>query len=530
MISSNTPELHCDSTTTLLAVNELPKTAYSPEQLFCSITETVDALVTEFGQESLQTLKALTMQLKGVLIESAAIEQRLKRTHALLKAQREASIDGILVVDEHNEIISVNQPFYEFWQVPDEIKQSRDDRQVLAYAVGQTANPEEFLAKVQFLYQHPTEKSRDEVALKDGRFGDRYSAPVISEDGEYFGRVWYFRDITDRKNNEVALKKLNEDLELRVQERTTALERSLEDFQHAQAQLVQSEKMSALGDLVSGVAHEINNPVGFIAGNIQPALDYSNDLFGLLNLYQSTFPQPGKEIEAEITAIDLDYIRDDLPKLISSMQEGVNRIQDISTSLRTFSRADTDTSVAFDIHSGLDSTILILKHRLKATNARPAIAVIQQYGDLPSVECYAGQLNQVFMNLLANAIDALEDRMQNCASSAASKALASTEKSCLTDIKANPNQIVIQTQLTHNGEQVEIRIQDNGVGMPEEVQQKVFDHLFTTKSVGQGTGLGLAIVRQIIVEKHHGSVEMNSAVGRGTEFRITIPVKTTVSK
>lgn len=260
--------------------------------------------------------------------------------------------------------------------------------------------------------------------------------------------------------------------------------------------------------MVAGVAHEINNPVGYLAGNIQPALDYTKDLFGLLNLYQEKFPNPGQEIEDEIETIDLGYLRQDLPKLIDSMKLGVNRIKDISTSLRTFSRADTDYPIACNLHDGINSTILILKHRLKANENRPAIEVISNYGDLPQVTCFPGQLNQVFMNLLANAIDAFEE--------------FNTGRS-FADIQANPNRITITTQFNSDTKQTSISIKDNGIGMSEEVKQKIFDHLFTTKAVGTGTGLGLTIARQIVEEKHRGKLNCISTLGEGTEFIIQLP-------
>jgi len=287
------------------------------------------------------------------------------------------------------------------------------------------------------------------------------------------------------------------------------LEQSLSDLQQMQLQLIQSEKMSALGNLVAGVAHEINNPVGFIAGNIQPTKDYVRDLFGLLDLYQQKFPQPGSELEAEIEAVDLDYVRQDLPKLLDSMQLGVDRIRSISTSLRTFSRADRDYKAPFAIHEGIDSTILILKHRLKANGERPAIAVVKNYGEIPPVECFPGQLNQVFMNILANAIDALEEFNRGRS---------------FEEIQSNPNLIEVETQLDASGNSVVIRLRDNGVGMPENVKQQVFDHLFTTKAVGRGTGLGLAIAQQIVVEKHGGTLEVNSQPGKGAEFVIHLPI------
>jgi len=212
-------------------------------------------------------------------------------------------------------------------------------------------------------------------------------------------------------------------------------------------------------------------------------------------------------IQNEIEIIDLDYIREDLPKLVGSMREAVKRITDISTSLRTFSRADTDRPVAYNLHDGIDSTILILKHRLKANELRPEIQVITNYGDLPLVECYAGQLNQVFMNILANAIDVFDE--------------IALERS-FDELKANPQKIIIHTEPLEN--QVLIQIQDNGLGMSEEVKGRIFDHLFTTKEVGKGTGLGLAIARQIIVEKHGGSLDVHSELGQGCEFCIQLPI------
>ncbi|MEH2170868.1 MAG: AAA family ATPase [Nostoc sp.] len=306
--------------------------------------------------------------------------------------------------------------------------------------------------------------------------------------------------------SQAAISLENASLYQRSQENAQQLEHSLTDLKQMQLQLVQSEKMSALGNLVAGVAHEINNPVGFIAGNIQPAVDLVEDLFHLIELYQEKFPNPGVEIEEEIAEIDLEYIREDLPKMISSMKLGIDRIRSISNSLRTFSRADTENKVAFNIHDGIDSAILILKHRLKASELHPEIKVVKKYGDISLLQCFPGQLNQVFMNLLANAIDALEE---------------SNIGRNFHDIN---NKIEIKTCFSEDKHHVLIYIQDNGMGMSDEVKQKIFDHLFTTKSVGKGTGLGLAIARQIIVEKHGGTLKVNSVQGEGTEFVIQIPI------
>lgn len=293
-----------------------------------------------------------------------------------------------------------------------------------------------------------------------------------------------------------------------IEEQSIKLNQALETLQSTQLQLVQNEKMSALGNLVAGVAHEINNPIGFVAGNLKMAKEYVEDLFGLIELYQKYYPNPEPEIEEEIEEIDLEYLRDDLPKLFNSLKIGSDRIRNISTSLRTFSRGDTDNKTLFNIHEGIDSTILILRHRLKASELHPAIKIIKNYADLPLINCYSGQLNQVFMNLLANAIDAVEE---------------SNQGKSFEEIEDNLNQIEITTSLTADKKSVAIKIADNGLGISKEVQQRIFDNLFTTKAVGKGTGLGLSIARQIIVEKHEGSLNFNSEIGKGTEFVIEIP-------
>ncbi len=291
---------------------------------------------------------------------------------------------------------------------------------------------------------------------------------------------------------------------LQFAQQSQDLQLALKELQQAQLTLVQSEKMSALGNLVAGIAHEINNPVNFVSGNLNEAEKTVKDLVAHLNLYRDRASET--EIANHAVEIDLEYVIADLPQMFDSMKIGCDRIKSISTSLRTFSRADTDYPVAYNIHDGIDSTIMILKHRLKANETRPEIAVIKDYGNLPPIECYAGQLNQVFMNLLANAIDALDESNQG-------------------HIYENIiNQITIKTELSNDCKQVIIQIQDNGVGMSEAVRKKIFDQLFTTKKVIQGTGLGLAIARQIVVEKHGGKITVNSVPGEGTEFAIALPI------
>lgn len=323
---------------------------------------------------------------------------------------------------------------------------------------------------------------------------------------DYITKPFQQEEVLARINVHLNLRQLNKELEQRVLDRTQELSIALEQLKQFQLQLVQNEKMSTLGNLVAGIAHEINNPIGFLTGNLQPAEDYVQDLLGLIDLYQQECPRTSHTIQTEIEAIDLDYLREDLPKLLNSMKEGVARIQNISTSLRTFSRADQTEQVPFNIHEGLDSTLLILKHRLKGKGNQPVIEITKNYGKLPQIECFPGQLCQVFMNLLANAIDAINEKA------------ASYDR----PTEFTPT-IQIQTQVIHSS--IKICITDNGIGMAEDVKTKVFDQMFTTKAVGKGTGLGLAISRQIIVEKHGGTIEHQSAPGQGTEFIITLPIE-----
>jgi PAS domain S-box-containing protein len=545
---------------------------------------------------------------------------KLQQANAFLEAQRECSLDGILVVDQHRQINAFNQRFLDLWQIPPALSTTRDDHQMLAFVVEQVSDSHVFLDQVLYLYDHIEESSHCEIALNDGRTIERTSVPVNTAEGDHCGRIWYFRDISNRQAAATALIESEayhrnlfnqstiglqlcrmdgsmvyanaayaqilgrtpeataaltyweitpekyaaaeqqqlqslqatsrygpyekeyihqdgrlipvrlsgvlverygeqfiwssiEDITDRkaaesvIQQKSRELEQAVRALQQAQLQMVQSEKMSALGNLVAGVAHEINNPIGCIVGNVGAAQDYINDLLGVIDLYAQKFPQPGPEIAAELATIDLEYLREDLPKLIRAMRDGGDRIKSISRSLRTFSRADTDVKQLFNLHDGIDSTVLILRHRLKANDRRPEIPVVTDYGKIPAVECFPGQLNQVFMNIIANAIDALDENNFGHR---------------FVDIQAHPNQITIQTIQADN--QVRITIRDNGPGMSEAVRAQVFDHLFTTKDVGKGTGLGLAIAHQIVVQKHHGSLTVQSELGQGTAFMIHLPI------
>jgi predicted ATPase/signal transduction histidine kinase len=307
-----------------------------------------------------------------------------------------------------------------------------------------------------------------------------------------------------RKQSEKAL--LQSKTQLR--QKSEELEQTIEQLKQAQLQTVQNEKMATLGNLVAGVAHEINNPIGFLKGSVNNVEEYIQDLLDHIQSYQQHHRNPAPEVTEHAEEIDLEYLSEDLPKLINSMRVATERIKDISISLRTFSRADTAEKVACNLYEGIESTLLILKYRLKANEKRPAIEVITNYGNLPPVKCFLGQLNQVFMNILANAIDALD-----------TLSVGRT----FAEIQANPLRIRISTEVSSDQNTIAIRIIDNALGMPSEIQAHIFDHLFTTKEVGKGTGLGLAIARQIVEQTHNGKLSCNSVLGQGTEFVIEIP-------
>jgi two-component system, NtrC family, sensor kinase len=311
-------------------------------------------------------------------------------------------------------------------------------------------------------------------------------------------------EIRERQQAEDALKQSESQLKLANQQ----LENTVKRLKHTQAQLIQTEKMSSLGQMMAGIAHEINNPVNFIYGNISHAASYIRDLLYILQTYQDEYPQKTPKLQEILEDIDLDFLKDDLPKLLNSMQFGSDRIRQIVLSLRNFSRLDESTLKSVDLHEGIDSALLILRHQFQANKNQSEIQLHNKYAKLPKVTCNAGQINQVFMNILSNAIDALADYRRSTFAAQGDRIPT----------------IGIRTEFSH-ANRVKIQISDNGSGMSEEVRQQIFDPFFTTKPVGSGSGLGLSISYSIIVEEHGGQIDCHSEVGVGTQVTIELPVQ-----
>ncbi|MEA5569516.1 protein kinase domain-containing protein [Calothrix sp. UHCC 0171] len=473
---------------------------------FVGIVYLENNLVTNaFTKDRLQIIQVLTSQ-AATAIENAKLfareqekSQQLTRYLAQLAQQEEQyrgifenTIDGLTVCDlETGQFIAVNQATIQMYGYTNEEWLNLQPKDFI--------HPDYLHCFGEFIETVKSGKEffREVVTItKDGSLLD---VEVKANGIQYNGKLHALsvtRDITDRKRAENFLKQERKNLEI-----------ALDKLQRTQSQLVQTEKISQLGQLVAGVAHEVNNPVGFINGNLAHAKQYVEDLINLVNLYQEKFSEPGIEITAEIENIDLDFLKQDLLKMISSMKLGTDRIRDIMRSLRNFSRADASEKHLVNIHENIDTTLIVLSHRIKHKPERPAIQIIKEYGDIPLLKCFSGQINQVLMNLLANAIDALDE--------------ANVGKT-YQEIEKNPNIIKITTSVTDNF--LTLRIADNGSGMTEAVCQKLFAAFFTTKPEGKGTGLGLSISYQIIVEAHGGKLECFSSPGNGAEFVIQLPI------
>ncbi|NEO86745.1 MAG: sensor histidine kinase [Spirulina sp. SIO3F2] len=313
---------------------------------------------------------------------------------------------------------------------------------------------------------------------------------------------------SDIETKEFLLKNVIEKLEAsqeNLKKQSQELKQALQEMQQMQLQLIQVEKMSALGQLVAGIAHEINNPLGFVYGNLDHAQEYTQCFLDLLMIYQKHCPLPNPEILAAMESMEFDFIKDDVNHVFQSMTAGAERIQAIVQSLRTFSRLDESEFKQIDLHESIESTLMVLQTRFRAQNWRSEIRIHKDYGHLPPFTCYAGQLNQVFMSILNNAIDAIEQKLSE------------------EDYLGSQGLIFIESELQSN-QTIEILIQDNGVGIAPELINRVFDPFFTTKAVGKGTGLGMAIAHQIITEKHGGTITCTSTLDQGTTFTIILPL------
>jgi PAS domain S-box-containing protein len=497
-------------------------------------------LWTMISTSVLQDAQGKFMGALGMVVditERKQTEAALRESEQKFRAIFNSTLDSILIADETGCYVDVNPAACALFGLPQE---QIVGRQVLKFTELEPIQDEpkdwqSVWAQGQMRGEfrlHLTSSTTREV---------EYSVIANFLPGRH---LFVFHDITERKQAEVALRALSQ----QEQEKALQLEQTVKKLQYTQAQLVQHEKMASLGQLVAGVAHEINNPTSFIYGNIQLAKEYTQDLLNLLQLYQQHHPVPVVEITQQLEHIDIDFITKDFPKLIASMKEGANRIKEIVLSLRNFSRLDEAECKQVDIHEGIDNTLLILKHRLAQQPHRSKIQVLKDYSKVPKIECYPGQLNQVFMNLLCNAIDALEighgawgtghelwgqggqggeltDISQPPFPLSPSPYKLQPPKACPYPMPHFPC-IRIHTEFVA-GSWVVIHITDNGPGLTAEVKPKVFDPFFTTKPPGKGTGLGLSISYQIVVEKHGGQLTCHSVPSQGAEFVIRLPVTQT---
>jgi two-component system, NtrC family, sensor kinase len=488
-------ELHTASSTPN-SVDQLASQQMKIEQLRVQVAA-LEQLLEVYEQETIDK----STKLEQTLADLHSHTQRL--THAeltlgTLRSMLNSMEDAVVVVDQLGEFLLFNPSAERLLGIGENCSSLRSwAKSWPIYCPDQTTiYPLTTFPLLQAMQGEPVEAT--EIFVKSESADLWFSVTARSlchADGTTHGGIAVFHNITHLKQAEIDLRQS----ETHSREQAQKLQQTLQDLHKTQAQLVQTEKMSSLGQLVAGIAHEINNPVNFIHGNLVYVQNYANDLLQFMHLWQSHYPQPHAEIMAEAEAIELDFLREDMPKMIASMKVGTERIRQIVLSLRNFSRLDEAEFKGVNIHDGIESTILILQHRLKPKSQDDAIVIEREYGDLPMVECYPGQLNQVFMNILANAIDALE-----------------------TD-QAKSRQITIRTAVIE-AQWVTITIADNGIGMLPQVQERIFNPFFTTKPVGKGTGMGMSISYQIITEKHGGALTCHSNVGEGTEFMIQIPI------
>ena len=441
------------------------------------------------------------------ITERKQAEAACRESEQWLQAILNYSPASIYVKDTEGRYLLLNRKCANLLQVNPEEALGKTDYELLPYEIANALREND-----QKVFTTGRTLELEEVVPEDDGLHTHISVkfPLYNSAGVTYALCGISTDITERKQAEEELQQSV----IAAQEQATQLELTLRELQQTQARLVQSEKMSSLGQLVAGIAHEINNPVNFIYGNLTYVNEYVHNMLNLVQLYQKYYPHLVPEIQATTEEIDLNFIKQDLPRILLSMKMGTDRIRQIVLSLRNFSRLDEAELKQVDIHQGLDNALLILAHRLKGSpfgkkGEHLGIQIIKEYNNLPLVQCYAGLLNQVFMNILTNAIDATDEYNQ--------------ERS-LDEIKNNPSIIRIRTEILDRN-QVMIRITDEGRGMTEEVKKRVFDPFFTTKPIGSGTGLGMSISYQVVVEKHGGQLHCVSASGRGTEFLISLPIQ-----